>query len=216
MSTPAIIRAPCDWPELILELGSPEQRDWVALEHGPHQMTIQELRDAMLRAASALSATKGVVAVSELDPISHTVAVLGAVAAGRVAMLVDPKIPDALFAEVVERAGATTLVGRSAAGEAALGLADLLDREPAVPALLDPAAIGTILLTSGSTGVPKLVPALPRRRPQCRHVFASGGLPDPSRGPSLAVRAVCWRAVSNFGDGCTLRAGVRGIRTVRA
>ena len=97
------------------------------------------------------------VAVSEHDPIAHTVAVLGAVAAGRVAMLVDPKGPDALLAEVVERAGATTVVGRTVPGVPSLGLADLLAADPAELAEHDPQAVGSIFLTSGSTGLPKLV-----------------------------------------------------------
>ena len=111
----------------------------------------------MLRAATALNTSEGPVAVSDRDPIAHTVAVLGAVAAGRVAMLVDPKAPDALLEEVVERAGATTLTGRSLPGAEALGLDDLLAAEPAQLAPVDPERIGSIFLTSGSTGVPKLV-----------------------------------------------------------
>lgn len=157
MPKPTIVSAPRDWPELILELAAPEQRDWVALECGSQQLTIQGLRDAMLRAASVLAGTDGVVAVSETDPICHTIAVLGAVAAGRVVMLVDPKSPDGLFREVVDRAAATTLVGRSTAGRPALQLPDLLAGELTVPVAVDPAAIGSIFLTSGSTGVPKLV-----------------------------------------------------------
>jgi acyl-CoA synthetase (AMP-forming)/AMP-acid ligase II len=149
--------APRDWPELICELASPEQRDWVALEHGARRMTIHELRDAMLRAAGALAQGDGVVAVSDPDPIAHTVAVLGAVAAGRVAMLVDPKGPDALLAEVVERAGATAVVGRAVAGIPSLGLEALLAREPTGLRAHPPEDVGSIFLTSGSTGVPKLV-----------------------------------------------------------
>ncbi|MFL5843547.1 MAG: class I adenylate-forming enzyme family protein [Solirubrobacteraceae bacterium] len=139
------------------QLASPEQRDWVALEHDGHTMTIKALADAMLRAATVLGNDEGVVAISEHDPIAHTVAVLGAVCAGRVAMLVDPKGPDALLAEVVERAGATAVVGRSVPGVPSLGLADLLAADPATPGEHDPQAVGSILLTSGSTGVPKLV-----------------------------------------------------------
>lgn len=157
MATHTIVQAPRDWPELILELAAPGQRDWVALECGERRMTIRELCDAMLRAASVLGRATGVVAVSETDPLCHTVAVLGAVAAGRVVMLVDPKSPDNLLEEVVERAGVTTLVGRSAAGLTALQLPDLAGGELARPAGVDPTATGSIFLTSGSTGVPKLV-----------------------------------------------------------
>jgi acyl-CoA synthetase (AMP-forming)/AMP-acid ligase II len=149
--------APADWPSLVTLLASPEQPDWVALEHGDATMTIQELAAAMRRAAGALRGGSSVVAVSEPDPIAHTVAVLGAVAAGRVAMLVDPKSPDALLAEVVERAGATVVVGRPVPGVTSLGLSELLAAEPAEPAEKNPTDVGSIFLTSGSTGVPKLV-----------------------------------------------------------
>jgi acyl-coenzyme A synthetase/AMP-(fatty) acid ligase len=141
----------------VLELASPEQADWVALEHDGRRMTIFELSAAMLAAGGALSGDDGVVAVSTPDPIAHTVAVLGAVAAGRTAMLVDPKQPDALLAEVVELAGATTLVGRSAAGRDALSYDELLAGAPVTPRPRPPEAIGSIFLTSGSTGQPKLV-----------------------------------------------------------
>ncbi|MCW2990657.1 MAG: O-succinylbenzoate--CoA ligase [Solirubrobacterales bacterium] len=150
--------APQDWAALVQQLASPDQRDWVALEHASGQMTIKELCDGMLRAATVLAEGEGVVAVSETDPLAHTVAVLGAVAAGRVAMLVDAKGPDALLAEVVERSGATTVVGRAVPGVTSLGLEDLLAGAPA-PALAprSPEDTGSIFLTSGSTGVPKLV-----------------------------------------------------------
>jgi long-chain acyl-CoA synthetase len=149
---------PRDWPELILQLAAVGGRDWVALEHQSQRMTIKELADAMLRAASTLSGDTGVVAVCDLDPIAHTVAVLGAVAAGRVAMLVDPKSPPTLLSEVIERSGATTLTGSSLPGRAAIGLSELLAAQPArLQAGGDPERIGSIFLTSGSTGVPKLV-----------------------------------------------------------
>jgi len=149
---------PQDWTQLVQHLAAPGQADWVALECEDRQLTIKQLEDAMLRAAGALSAAgTGVVAISEADPLAHTVAVLGTVAAGRIAMLVDPKAPDALLAEVVERAGATTVVGRPVRGVATLSYADLLAADPAVPVELPDTAIGSIFLTSGSTGVPKLV-----------------------------------------------------------
>jgi acyl-coenzyme A synthetase/AMP-(fatty) acid ligase len=147
---------PMDWTDLVQELAAPEQADWVALESAGTRMTIKELRDAMCSAAGALG-PGGVVAICEADPISHTVAVLGALAAGRTAMLVDPKAPDALLRNVVERAGATTLVGRGLDDLPPLSLADLLAGAPAGPVAAPPTAIGTILLTSGSTGMPKLV-----------------------------------------------------------
>ena len=154
---PSTTLAPADWPALVALLASTEQPDWPALEHGDRQMSIRQLADAMCRAAGALHGGEGVVAVSEPDPIAHTVAVLGAVAAGRVAMLVDPKCPDRLLAELVERAGATVAIGRAAPGVRQLGLADLLAAAPSAPVAKNPKDVGSIFLTSGSTGVPKLV-----------------------------------------------------------
>jgi acyl-CoA synthetase (AMP-forming)/AMP-acid ligase II len=148
---------PMDWTDLVEELAAPEQADWVALESAGQRMTIKELRDAMRAAVGALSATGGVVAISERDPIAHTVAVLGALAAGRTAMLVDPKSPDALLRDVVDRAGATTIVGRELDDLPPLTIGDLLGGTPTAPVPTAPTAIGTILLTSGSTGMPKLV-----------------------------------------------------------
>src|SRR5258705_13978198 len=124
---------PMDWTDLVADLAAPEQADWVALESAGQRMTIKELRDAMHAAAGTLSATGGVVAISDADPISHPGAVLGALAAGRTAMLVDPKAPDALLRDVVDRAGATTIVGRELDALPALTIGDLLRGTPTPP-----------------------------------------------------------------------------------
>jgi fatty-acyl-CoA synthase len=142
---------------LVLGLASAEQSDWVALEHDGRDITIKALAREMCAAAGALQHDDGVVAVSDPDPIAHTVAVLGAVAAGRTAMMVDPKQPDALLAQVVEAAGATTVIGREVTGIAHLGYDELRAGAPIVPVAQPPEHIGSILLTSGSTGIPKLV-----------------------------------------------------------
>jgi acyl-CoA synthetase (AMP-forming)/AMP-acid ligase II len=141
----------------VLQLAAPELADWVALEHGGTQVTIKELAGEMCRAAGALAGSPGVVAVSTPDPILHTVAVLGAVAAGRTALLVDPKQPDGLLADVAQLAGATTTVGRPVAGLPAVTADDLRAAPPAAPAPAPGDRIGSIFLTSGSTGLPKLV-----------------------------------------------------------
>jgi feruloyl-CoA synthase len=148
---------PLDWTDLVLQLASPEQADWVALEQGDRKITITELADAMLAAAGTLAGDDGVVAVSTGDAIAHCVAVLGAVAAGRTPMLIDSKQPEALLADVVRAAGATTLVGRSVPGRAALSYDDLVAGPPAPARSRAPDGIGSIFLTSGSTGTPKLV-----------------------------------------------------------
>jgi acyl-CoA synthetase (AMP-forming)/AMP-acid ligase II len=148
---------PTDWTELVEQLAAPDQADWVALESDDRQVTIKQLCHGMHTAAGALGDSRDVVAVCETDPIAHTVAVLGAVAAGRTAMLVDPHAPDALLRDVVARAAAATIVGRELDDLPRLGLDDLLAAAPVAATPTQAGAIGTILLTSGSTGMPKLV-----------------------------------------------------------
>ena len=101
----------------------------------------------------------GAVSICEPDPISHTVAVLGALAAGRPALLIDARQPDAVLIDAVNQAGATTCVGRAVAGITNLSFEELIASPPAD--LRSPVASstdrGTIFLTSGSTGRPKLV-----------------------------------------------------------
>ena len=143
---------PTDWAGLVRELAAPGEPDWVALEADGRSLTIRGLADAMARAGAVLADGDGVVAVRSADPLLHTVGVLGTVAAGRVAMLVDHRQPDDVVAEAMERAGATTLIG-----DGGLSLRALGDAEPADPVPADPAAPGSIFLTSGSTGRPKLV-----------------------------------------------------------
>ena len=143
---------PTDWTGLVRELAAPGEPDWVALEGDGRSLTIRQLDEAMRRAAGVLAGEHTPVAVRSADPLLHTVGVLGAVAAGRVAMLVDHRQPDDVVAETMQRAGATTVVG-----EGGLGLDALTDAAAAEPAAVDPAAPGSIFLTSGSTGRPKLV-----------------------------------------------------------
>ena len=149
--------APQDWAELISYLAAPSQADWVALEHGEDRLTIKELAEAMLCAAGVLSESAGVVAVSEADPIAHTVAVLGAVAAGRAAMLIDPKQPEPILREVTRQANVTTIIGRAVEGVESISYQDLIGGDPTALTEVSPQSVGSILLTSGSTGTPKLV-----------------------------------------------------------
>jgi acyl-coenzyme A synthetase/AMP-(fatty) acid ligase len=111
----------------------------------------------MLRAAAPLSEIDGPLLVCEPDPLKHTVACLGALAAGGVPMLVDSRLPDAAVARVAERAGAQTIFGRALPGLHLIEDAELGDRPPAEPRRFPRDQIGTIFLTSGSTGEPKLV-----------------------------------------------------------
>ena len=150
-------RAPRDWAELVITLAEAGQQDWTAIEFGDERISIGELADAMCRAAGALRGGRGTVAVSTSNPIDHTVGVLGAVAAGRTAMLVDAKVPDALLAEIAAAGFVTTSVGRRLDGVELVGQRALAGAAPVDPAPVDPRQIGSIFLTSGSTGVPKMV-----------------------------------------------------------
>lgn len=147
-----------DLTDLVAMLGDPSQRDWVALEHQGATATIRQLASWMGSAAAVLGGDDdGVVAVSTPDPVTHTVAVLGAMAAGRTPLLIDPRHPDRLAAEVATRAGATTVVGRDIAGLSSVEAGELTERRPVDRRRCKPDSAGTILLTSGSTGTPKLV-----------------------------------------------------------
>jgi acyl-CoA synthetase (AMP-forming)/AMP-acid ligase II len=146
-----------DWPELILELAEEGQPDWVALEHDERTVTIKELAARMSAAAGRLRDGSGPVAVSHPDPLVHTVAVLGAVAAGRTAMLVDVKFPDDLLRQVAAIAGVRTTVGRSLEGIELATDEELAAASPTAPVPTPPESTGSIFLTSGTTGLPKLV-----------------------------------------------------------
>jgi fatty-acyl-CoA synthase len=141
---------------LVLALADESQPDWVALEHHGQRVGIRRLARLMCSAAGALSGD-GVVAICEPDPIGHTVAVLGALAAGRPALLLDARQPDGLLTEVLARAQARSCVGRELADVQYLSFDQLLAPSPVSPVPLDPMATGSIFMTSGSTGAAKLV-----------------------------------------------------------
>lgn len=136
----------------------PAEPEWIALEQDGRTATMKQLGRWMGSAAAVLrNGSDDVVAVSTHDVIEHTVGFLGSLAAGRRPLLVDPRHPEALLAEVVERAAATTTVGRAVSGVARLGLEELQERPPVERAHVLPEADGSLLLTSGSTGSPKIV-----------------------------------------------------------
>ncbi len=191
---------PRDWGDLVSDLADAAATDWIALEHEGRTVTIGELARGMRAVAAALDdgGRFAPVVVSDPDPIRHTLAVLGAVVAGRPALLVDPSHPEALLADAAARAGATVACGRAVAGLARCdvdaveggaargaardGAADVrgvagggggavgvrgvagggggaaASRIDAITPVGRPGhAVGSILLTSGSTGAPKLV-----------------------------------------------------------
>lgn len=147
-----------DLTDLVALLGDPAEPEWVALEQDGRTATIRQLAAWMGSSAAALAdGSDDVVTVSTPDVIEHTVAFLGALAAGRRPMLVDPRHPQALLAEVVRRTGATVTVGRAVDGVERVGLEELTERPPVARLRRAPEAPGSLLLTSGSTGVPKIV-----------------------------------------------------------
>lgn len=146
-----------DLTDLVALYGEVE-RDWVALEQDGRTATMAQLARWMGSAAAALvDGSDDVVAISTPDAIEHTVGFLGALAAGRRPMLVDSRHPDALLAEVVERAGATTTVGRELPGVERRTFEELTERPPTGRVRVPAETTGSLLLTSGSTGVPKIV-----------------------------------------------------------
>ena len=147
-----------DVTDLVALFADEAEHEWVALEQDGRTATMRQLGRWMGSAAAALAdGSNEVVAVSTSDVIEHTVGFLGALAAGRVPMLVDPKHPDALLEDVVARAGATVTVGRTVPGVPRLGLGELTERPPVERVHVLPETPGSLLLTSGSTGRPKIV-----------------------------------------------------------
>lgn len=149
---------------MVTAMADGSQPNWVALEHAGRQVTIRQLSQSLLAAAAALADMDGgVVTVCESDPINHTIAVLGALAAGRPAVLADHRHPDVLLSNVIAETGATCCVGRQIAGPDCVSVDELLasastSRGPGDGAEpLGSKSPGTIYLTSGSTGRPKLV-----------------------------------------------------------
>jgi long-chain acyl-CoA synthetase len=147
-----------DLTDLAALYSEPAQRDFVAFEQGDRQATMHELGRWMRPAAGALfDGTDDVVAISSPDVIEHTVAYLGALAAGRRPLLVDPGQPETVLDEAAERAGATVAVGRAVGDLPLRTLDDLLAGTPRERVERPGREPGALLLTSGSTDKPKIV-----------------------------------------------------------
>jgi fatty-acyl-CoA synthase len=146
-----------DWVDLVLGHARRGEHDWVAFESGERRVTIRELADSMLAASAGLREERGPVGVSDADPLAHAICVLGALAAGRPVLMVDRRVPDAGIEAVARRAGVTTMLGRRLAGFEHLTIEELTSSAARDPVATDARAVGTILLTSGSSGAPKLV-----------------------------------------------------------
>lgn len=162
---------PESWPALILDLANSADADWIALEHGANRLTIRQLAAKMTSAAGALADDRGPVLVSTADPLLNTVAVLGARMAGRPALMVDSRVPDELLTKIFHRSRASTIIGRDIEGQPALSEAALGAGAPVPLTASSPDDINSMLLTSGSTGVPKIV-----RRPVGADMIATNNL----------------------------------------
>lgn len=147
-----------DLTDLVALYGEAPDGDWVALEQGSRRATMRDLRGWMESAAGALhDGSDDVVVVSTEDVVEHAVGYLGALAAGRRPLLVDPKHPQSLLQEMAGRAGATVAVGRTIAGLTSVSWDELTGGPSRERARVSPEHAGAILLTSGSTSEPKLV-----------------------------------------------------------
>jgi acyl-coenzyme A synthetase/AMP-(fatty) acid ligase len=131
---------------------------------------LQRTQDAATRLAGAPPGTVGVLATR--SPASVAL-ILGCLLTGRAFLVASPSLPEATLAELVERAGCVRVFTDPPGGPAA-GLAETTPRRAAIPAIRTavetaagspveialggPRDIGFMLTTSGSTGVPKIVP----------------------------------------------------------
>jgi acyl-coenzyme A synthetase/AMP-(fatty) acid ligase len=146
-----------DLTDMVATLGDESQPDWTMLEVGERRASIQQVSRWMHCGAGDLSEDAGAVVVSTSDPIEHVTAVLATLAAGRVPVLVDMRVPDEGLSGIAARMGATACVGRAVDGLRQHSLGSLIDGPAAQRARVGPQELGTVLLTSGSTGQPKLV-----------------------------------------------------------
>jgi acyl-coenzyme A synthetase/AMP-(fatty) acid ligase/thioesterase domain-containing protein len=141
--------------------------DAAALDDGTRRLTYAEALHRVRRLAAAITEAVpagGVVAVAMPVEAMLPLAILAAVATGRIAALVDIHGPPERRATLIEAAGAAAvLTDTASANGLPRGSAPLLDAgalaeaTPPLPALpaTDPFAPAFILLTSGSTGQPK-------------------------------------------------------------
>jgi acyl-coenzyme A synthetase/AMP-(fatty) acid ligase len=114
-------------------------------------VTYRELAAGMRAAAAGVAdLPSGPVGVRAKKSSAAVTFVLGCLAAGRTVVLPSPTLPDETLDLLFERAGAGAVVDEA-------GLARFTSSGDAEPAAVD---IPFMLTTSGSTGVPKLVPLL--------------------------------------------------------
>lgn len=147
-----------DLTDVVALYGSGAEPERVALEQDGRAATMRELAGWMGSAAAALAdGSDDPVAISSPDVIEHTVAYLGALAAGRRPLLVDPKQPQQLLEDTAAQVGARISVGRPVPGVPHLSFDELVERPPRERARVPPQRPGALLMTSGSTGDPKIV-----------------------------------------------------------
>ncbi|HSK05640.1 MAG TPA: AMP-binding protein [Kofleriaceae bacterium] len=108
---------------------------------------LKRAQDAAARLAGAPPGTVGVLATKSPEAVAL---ILGCLLTGRAFLVASPSLPEATLAELVERAGCVRVFTDPPGGPAA--------GSPVEIALGGPRDIGFMLTTSGSTGVPKIVP----------------------------------------------------------
>ena len=138
----------------------------IAVAHGKQKLGFADLSRATARLAHALTAGANPTApVAILQPTAtlFALALLGTLAAGRTALILDPASPPARHALILRDAGAMLLLGDGAdTGTADIPVLDVAafltgtDLPPPV-GWVAPDAPAVLLATSGSTGLPKLI-----------------------------------------------------------
>ncbi len=140
--------------------------DRIAVLDGTRVVTRAELADRAASLGAAIVAAEfpsGPIGVLLPDGADFIVAMFGLLRAGRLHLLLDRRAPPAFLASVVASTGLAGVLVQAgdAPMAAALGLPVIVYEDcvatgqPTVPATVDLDAPAVILLTSGSTGVPK-------------------------------------------------------------
>ena len=124
-----------------------------ALVEGERSLTYSELLDRAENIAEALrqrSAQEGVVAICQPSALATVENMLGALLGGCAYFCIDPSLPRAQIAELLQAAAPVHLAGREHAGVDC-------NAAPSSTGTHGPPGVAALYATSGSTGEPKLV-----------------------------------------------------------